>query len=198
MADSPRTSSKATPGSSCSRASGGVSLLCIGLPPRECVKRPPFRKRGSTLTFSLTCTPRLTGGIMWNIAGLSRLTLLAALAFIPDAGASDWPQFRGPNCSGLPAVDARLPDQLGPSTNVIWKTALPPGHSSPVVVGDRIYLTAVRDKKLVTLALDRKDGRILWERDAPAAKLEKVHRIGSHAQATPAAISQRVVSFFGS
>src|SRR5206468_5343935 len=81
---------------------------------------------------------------------------------------------------------------------VLWKTALPPGHSSPVVVGDRVYLTAVRQKRLLTLTLDRKDGRILWEAPAPAAVLEQVHRIGSHAQPTPAADAERVVSFFGS
>src|SRR6185312_7887696 len=75
---------------------------------------------------------------------------------------------------------------------------LPPGHSSPVVAGDRIYLTAERAKRLFTLALDRKDGRILWEAEAPARALEQVHRIGSHAQPTPAADNERVVSFFGS
>jgi outer membrane protein assembly factor BamB len=80
----------------------------------------------------------------------------------------------------------------------LWKTALPPGHSSPIVVGDRVYLTAVRQKQLLTLALDRRSGQILWEAEAPAPSLETVHRIGTPAQSTPAADADRVVSFFGS
>jgi outer membrane protein assembly factor BamB len=91
-----------------------------------------------------------------------------------------------------------LPAELGPDTNVLWKTAPPPGHSSPVVAGDRVYLTAVRQKRLVTLALDRHSGKLRWEAEAPARAFEKVHKIGSHAQPTPAADRERVVSFFGS
>ena len=124
--------------------------------------------------------------------------LLMFPLFAAAAGAADWPQFRGSNCSGISAAKERLPDKIGPHTNVVWKTALPPGHSSPVVVGDRIYLTAERDKRLWTLALNRKDGRVLWEREAPAHALEKIHNIGSHAQSTPAADNERVISFFGS
>ncbi len=134
---------------------------------------------------------------MREFIGLSWLPL-AIVLFASNVDASDWPQFRGPNCSGRAASDAPLPDKIGPSTNKLWKTALPPGHSSPIVVSDRIYLTAVREKRLLTLALDRKDGRIRWEAEAPARTLEQVHRIGSQAQSTPAADGERVVSFFGS
>ncbi|HWG44744.1 MAG TPA: PQQ-binding-like beta-propeller repeat protein [Gemmataceae bacterium] len=126
------------------------------------------------------------------------IALVAALPFVAPVRASDWPQFRGPNCSGRAATDAHLPAKIGPNKNVLWKTALPPGHSSPIIVGDRIYLTAVREKRLFTLALDRKLGRVLWETEAPARTLEQVHRIGSHAQPTPAADGERVISFFGS
>jgi outer membrane protein assembly factor BamB len=135
---------------------------------------------------------------MTKIANLVGITVLATGAFTAAARASDWPQFRGPNGSGRPANDAPLPAELGPTTNVLWKTALPPGHSSPVVAGDRVYLTAVRQKRLVTLALEHHRGKLLWEVEAPARTLEKVHKIGSHAQPTPAADRERVVSFFGS
>jgi outer membrane protein assembly factor BamB len=126
------------------------------------------------------------------------VSVLAALLCVRPARSTDWPQFRGPNSSGRAATEARLPAEIGPGKNVLWKTALPPGHSSPVVVGDRIYLTAIENKRLLTLALDRKDGRILWRAEAPAKALEKVHQIGSHAQSTPAADAEGVVSFFGS
>jgi len=114
------------------------------------------------------------------------------------ARADSWPQFRGPNASGRPNVDDPLPREIGPNRNVVWSTPLPGGHSSPVVVGDRIFLTAEHDKHLVTLALDRATGKILWEQDAQNQRLEEIHHIGSHAQPTPAADSERVVSFFGS
>src|SRR5262249_40106073 len=112
--------------------------------------------------------------------------------------ASDWPQFRGPNCTGRDADAKPLPAEIGPTKNVIWKIELPPGHSSPVVVGDRIYVTAVRDKSLVTIALERESGKILWTTEAPSSTLEKVHKIGSHAQSSPVADEERVMSFFGS
>jgi outer membrane protein assembly factor BamB len=129
----------------------------------------------------------------------SRTSVLALLlALIPAGRADDWPQFRGPNCSGRAADGLPLPAAIGPDKNVVWKAELPPGHSSPVVVGDRVYVTAVRDKKLLTMALDRRTGKALWEAEAPCQALEKVHQIGSHAQPTPAADAERVVSFFGS
>jgi outer membrane protein assembly factor BamB len=126
------------------------------------------------------------------------IAFLAATFFTLSVRAADWPQFRGPNCSGRAADESRLPDRVGPDQGVIWKTALPPGHSSPVVVGDRVYLQAERDGKLLTLALAARDGRTLWEAEAPARTLEQIHRIGSHVQSTPAADGAGVVSFFGS
>jgi outer membrane protein assembly factor BamB len=142
----------------------------------------------------------LADGHVLSAYGQYLLGAAVLIKWKPNAGAraSDWPQFRGPNASGRPATEAPLPAEVGPGTNVLWKTALPPGHSSPVVVGDRVYLTAVRQKRLVTLALDRQSGKLLWEREAPARALEKVHAIGSHAQSTPAADREGVVSFFGS
>jgi outer membrane protein assembly factor BamB len=115
----------------------------------------------------------------------------------PMARGEDWPQFRGP--SGTAVADGHpLPARIGPDRNVVWKVPLPPGHSSPVVFGDRIYLTAVRGPALLTIALDAAEGKVLWEAEAPHEKREKIHGIGSHAQPTPATDGTRVVSFFGS
>jgi len=131
--------------------------------------------------------------ISTRIAGVATILLTAA-----SASGADWPQFRGVNCSGRAGSADKLPAEIGPETNVIWKTALPPGHSSPVVVGKRIYLTAVRGEQLLTIALDRATGKVLWEVEAPHEKLEQIHRIGSLAQPSPAADAEHVVSFFGS
>ena len=126
-----------------------------------------------------------------------RLACAFALVFVSTVLAADWPQFRGANATGV-ADDSPLPDKIGPDANVIWKVETPPGHSSPVVVGNRIYITAIRDKKLFTIALNRADGGKLWERESPYRELEKIHTIGSHAQPSPAADQQVVISFFGS
>jgi outer membrane protein assembly factor BamB len=115
------------------------------------------------------------------------------------AGADSWPQFRGPGSKAVAPDGTKLPTQIGPDQHVLWKTPLPPGHSSPVVQGHRIYLTAVKDKKqLVTIALDRKTGSVLWEREAPHKAPEKIHAIGSYAQPTCAADDSHVISLFGS
>ena len=120
--------------------------------------------------------------------------LLLPLLMAAPAGlrAADWPQFRGPNCTGRPAADTKLPAEIGPSSHVIWKTALPPGHSSPAVVGDRIYLTAVRDKKLVTLALNRQDGKLVWETEAPAAVFGPVFPVQEATASANAATASQV------
>ena len=124
---------------------------------------------------------------------------LLLLSLSPSfAGADSWLQFRGPNGGGHMPSPAQLPDKIGPEENVLWKTPLPPGHSSPVVTDDRIFLTGVRDEKLVTIGLDRHTGKQLWERVAPHDKLEEIHTIGSHAQSSPASDGEIVVSFFGS
>jgi outer membrane protein assembly factor BamB len=116
-----------------------------------------------------------------------------------SAQPSDWPQFRGPNGSGVAGDQPGVPVEIGPDKHVVWKVALPSGHSSPAVQGDRIYLTAAADKKLLTLALDRASGKTLWRAEAPYTTLETVHPTGgSLAQSSPATDGQRVVSFFGS
>jgi outer membrane protein assembly factor BamB len=94
--------------------------------------------------------------------------------------------------------DQPLPAAIGPERGVLWSTTLPPGHSSPVIWGERIFVTAVRDEQLWTIGLDRGTGAVLWQVEAPHQSLEKIHNIGSHAQPSPATDGERVVSFFGS
>ncbi|HET6326183.1 MAG TPA: PQQ-binding-like beta-propeller repeat protein [Planctomycetaceae bacterium] len=124
--------------------------------------------------------------------------VVGVVTAVTSAHADSWPQFRGPNGSGRPTVDVPLPHEIGPTKNLVWSTELPPGHSSPVVMANRIFLTGERGKHLVTLAVDRATGKLLWERDAGNDHLEEIHHIGSHAQASPAADNERVVCFFGS
>jgi outer membrane protein assembly factor BamB len=120
---------------------------------------------------------------------------LAALAFPVQAHASDWPRFRGPNGSGV-AESSALPDSIGPDKHVVWKTALPAGHSSPAISGDRIFLTGFEGDRLLTLALDRGNGKILWRREAPRDRHEKLDTQNSPSSPTPAADGHNVYVFF--
>jgi len=135
-------------------------------------------------------------------SALVTLRLIAAsigsVLLFSNALAGDWLQFRGSNANGLAVGDAPLPGDIGPESRVEWKIALPPGHSSPVLAGDRIFVTAVREGKLLTMALNRISGDVVWEDEAPHETLESIHRIGSHAQSSPVTDGEHVVSFFGS
>src|SRR5262245_54955207 len=106
------------------------------------------------------------------------LTAILLSAVGPLAGNAaepvSWPQFRGVNAAGLAAGDQKYLAEIGPDQNALWKTPLPPGHSSPIIWGDRIFLTAVRDKQLLTLGLERATGKVVWQAEAPYQNLEKI------------------------
>ena len=134
------------------------------------------------------------------------------LAFVSMfAFADDWPQFRGPNGSGV-AASHGLPKVIGPDENVRWKLDTPAGHSSPIVVGDRIILTGVEGGerkqvqpgrvidpggKLVTLCLDRATGKLLWRAEVPRPRVEIYQPTNSPASPSPVSDGERVVVFFG-
>jgi outer membrane protein assembly factor BamB len=92
---------------------------------------------------------------------------------------------------------ADLPVEFGPDKNVIWKTALPAGKSSPVLAQGRIFLTGQQDNALLTLALDRATGKILWRREITKDRAEKLHKLNSPASSTPATDGTNVYAFFG-
>mgnify|MGYP001252704146 CR=1 FL=1 len=119
-------------------------------------------------------------------------------AALTASATDNWPQFRGPNASGI-SDSAKPPAVFAPGTNQIWKIPVPSGASSPCVWGDLIFLTAFEDGKLETLCYQRKDGKLLWKADAKAEKIEDYNIAeGSPAASTPATDGERVVSYFGS
>ncbi|MBM3794283.1 MAG: hypothetical protein FJW31_09470 [Acidobacteria bacterium] len=122
------------------------------------------------------------------------LTWGLVLGAVAAATAADWPTFRGRNSSGV-APDADLPE-FGPGQNELWKTPLPPGHSSPVIVGRRIYLTGYEGDKLFTFALERETGKILWRREAPRPRKEALHKSNSPTSASAATDGRNVFVFF--
>lgn len=125
------------------------------------------------------------------------VSLLAVGFALPVTADNNWPQFRGPNAQGI-ADDAHPPAEFGVDKAMIWKTPVPPGISSPVIWGGRIFLTAVEGEKLQMLCLDKVDGKVLWRKDVPAGKLESVHKTSNPASATPVTDGTRVIGWFPS
>jgi outer membrane protein assembly factor BamB len=133
---------------------------------------------------------------------LRPLLTLLVVGLAPAGVAAEppaWPQFRGPAGSGVAAEGSRPPTRIGPDTNVTWKTAVPPGASSPVIAGGRLFLTGFEGGKLLTLAYRLTDGAELWRKEAPAARVEPFAKgEGSPAASTPATDGERLVVYFGS
>lgn len=138
---------------------------------------PPYRIRLIGLTFGLALLASVDG---WAVEG-----------------AVSWPQFRGPNGQGIAERD-RPPTEFGPGTNLLWKVEVPGGVSSPCVWDDQIFLTAFSTGKLETLALDRRDGRVRWQRVAPAEKIHRTTESSSPAAASPVTDGQHVYVYFAS
>ena len=156
---------------------------------------------------------RLTSGI-----GVFLLLLTASMAAQP----ARWPMFRGPNATGVAGGDPPVRWNPSGGEHVRWKTPIPgTGHSSPIVWGDRVFVTTAVsadpgkvDRTTATgratvkddgaqqwrlICLDRSTGKVLWERTAK----EGTPRIGrhpkaSHANSTPATDGRHVVAYFGS
>ena len=121
--------------------------------------------------------------------------LLILLAGLFAQSPSDWTRFRGPNGSGVSPATG-VPTEFGPARNVVWKTPVPPGHSSPVVSRSHIFLTAHEADTLLVLAFDRANGRELWRRELPRARKDRLD--GPNGPASPSAVTdgKRVFAFF--
>lgn len=151
-------------------------------------------------------------------------TVMAAAAKAPPkAKAPAWPSFRGVQASGVGEGPAPTSWNAETGTKVLWKTPIPGlAHSSPVVWGDRVYVTTAvsteanpvlrtglygdvdsveskAEHSWRVLALDRKTGKVLWEKVAHTGVPQvKRHMKATHANSTPATDGEHVVALFGS
>src|SRR5687768_675628 len=124
---------------------------------------------------------------------LSTSIVLASPA-LAAGKAEDWPCWRGPRGDGTSA-ETGIPTKWSKTDNVHWKVAIPgKGHSSPIVWGDRIYLTTAleKERKRVLMCLNRLDGKTVWEKVVLEAELEQKHDLNSFASGTPATDGKHV------
>ncbi len=113
--------------------------------------------------------------------------------------ADNWPQFRGPNSQGLSA-ETGLPLKWTATEGVAWSTAIPgESWSSPIVWGDRVFLTTATDsgESCRVLSLDRKTGRILWDKEVFKQVQRRKEARNTYATPTPATDGERVYASFG-
>lgn len=113
---------------------------------------------------------------------------------VPAVSADDWPQFRGPNATGVSLSTKPLPVRFSAEENVRWSIPLGDGVASPIVVGGRVYVTAMSDANVISVyCLAARSGELLWRQDLPMGeKLPAITPPNSHASSTPACDGQRV------
>jgi len=129
------------------------------------------------------------------VVSVGLITLLAATAARAEV---NWPQLGGPRGDSH-TEETELPTSWT-DENVVWSVALKGvGQSSPVIWGDRIFLTTAleRGKQRVVFALDRSSGKLLWEQTAWTGEPEESHAMNGWASATCATNGKVVVAFFG-
>jgi outer membrane protein assembly factor BamB len=129
------------------------------------------------------------------------LCLLFSLwAFLPyGAQAQNWPRFRGPTGQGI-SSEKNLPIKWSATENIAWKTPLDiEGWSSPIVIGDRIFVTGTTagGSKCHVIALDRKSGKILWNREVLTQETRRKESKNSYATPTPITDGKLVYAVFG-
>jgi outer membrane protein assembly factor BamB len=112
-----------------------------------------------------------------------------------NAFSEDWSQFRGPNGTGI-SSSVNLPVEFGPNQNVVWKTPLPAGHSSPVLGRDRIFLTGFENSHLYTICVDRKTGKLLWKREVPRNRADRLQKPNNPAAPSPVTDGENAYVFF--
>jgi len=141
-------------------------------------------------------------GTHWFRRGLAvGFALMLILCQCSSLLAEPWPGWRGPRGDGSSnETDIPLTWNGETGENIVWKIPIPgKGHSSPVVWGDRVFVTTCleEDQRRMLLCLDRQTGKLLWQQEVLRADLEILHRLNSHASGTPVTDGQRVyVCFF--
>ena len=217
-----------------------VTFATTGGPP-ECARPGRYRFRMENMRLSLAllsddCAPRrmVLKDSRWHPEGAGEVVASRAIVrrgptpppALPDAtpATGSWPSFRGPHASGV-ADGQHLPDHWNGKTgeNILWRTSIPGlAHSSPVVWGDRIFVTTAISSRpdatfkpglygdgdssddrsphtWVLYAIDKRTGKVEWERVAfEGVPGERRHIKSTYASASPATDGRIVVAWFGS
>ncbi len=167
-------------------------------------------------------TTHPVGTTQWAMAGCMFALVLSGLIHAAE-GADNWPQFRGPDATGVVRDAKGLPDRWSATENVAWKAEIPGrGWSSPVVWGNRVFLTSVvnlgesEDPKKglyfggnrpvpppskhrwIVLCLDLESGQTLWKKTVHRGLPEtSIHVKNSFSSETPVTDGEHLYVLFG-
>lgn len=123
---------------------------------------------------------------------------LPFLLFATSAFAADWPTWRGPQGDGVTS-ETNLPLTWSATENVKWKIDLPErGNSTPIILGNRIFLTQAVGQRRTVMCLDRKDGKLLWQQGPTWEEPERSHQTNPPCASSPITDGERVIAWFGS
>lgn len=120
--------------------------------------------------------------------------------FALSLSAANWSSWRGPNGDGT-SPEKNVPLTWSATENIRWKTELPePGDASPVVWGDKIFLTQAREAEggRTVMCFNRRDGKLLWQQGTIWKQQEKRYGQNPYCAASPVTDGERVIAFFGS
>src|SRR5215831_6397245 len=120
---------------------------------------------------------------------------LALVTLSVSASAEDWTRFRGPNGSGI-SRDKGFPTELAKEKNVVWRTPVRAGKSSPVLTPRYVFLTGFEKEKLFTQCFDRDTGRLIWERAEVRNYKRDGNLLNNPAAITPVTDGENVYVFF--
>lgn len=117
---------------------------------------------------------------------------------LPTSQAANWPTWRGPDGTGV-TTETELPLTWSATQHVKWKTPLPEaGNSTPIVWGDRIFVTQNVGNRRTLTCFARQDGEQLWQKGPTREAKERTHPTNPYCAASPVTDGERVVAWFGS
>ncbi len=134
---------------------------------------------------------------IFGCQGRLAAALILFLTWPASLGAEDWPQFRGPNSSGISESSKPLPVTFSATQNVRWSATVGDGAGGAAVAAGRVFVSGMTGGETVSLfAFDAATGKKLWQRDWPTGRLAEIAPPNSHASTTPAADAERVYFYF--
>lgn len=129
---------------------------------------------------------------------VKHLSLLLVLFVSNETFAADWPAWRGAEGIGV-SSETKLPVKWNTTENVRWRVALPePGNSTPIVWGNRVFVTQPVKERRTLMCFERADGKLLWQQGTTTAEKEPTHGTNPYCSASPVTDGERVIASYAS
>ncbi len=144
---------------------------------------------------------RVQSDVLLAVVAVCLVVAGSAEAQVPKANTGDWPWWRGPNFNGSAEAGQEVAIEWSDTKNVAWKAEVPGrGHSTPIVVGNRVFLQTADESKRSqsVLCFDRRTGKRLWSKELNRGNLQKkINPKNSYATSTIACDRGRLFVLFG-